>query len=132
MTAQILRRHCDPQCDFLGHIGGDDFVIIFQSTDWEAKCKAMLDAFAEAIPAYHADADIKRGGYMSEDRSGKTVFFPIVGLSLGTVVVDPSCYDSHYQVAAATADAKKEAKTIPGSSMFVERRKAIQPVSIAA
>lgn len=126
MTARILRTHCDPQNDFIGHIGGDDFMIIFQSPDWEARCRNILEAFAQAIPEHHTASDLACGGYMSEDRTGNPVFYPTVNLSLGTLVVDPGAYTSHYQVAAATAEAKKEAKKVLGNSLFIERRKAIQ------
>lgn len=126
MTARILRSHCDPQSDFLGHIGGDDFMIIFQTTDWEFRCASILEAFAQAVPGHHTDADRERGGYASEDRSGKPVFCPMVSLSLGALVVDPGSYSSHYQVAAATAEAKKEAKKIAGNSLFIERRKPLK------
>jgi hypothetical protein len=36
--------------------------------------------------------------------------------------VEPGRYDSHHQIAAAAAEAKKEAKKIPGNSLFIERR----------
>ena len=126
MAARVMRSQCHPQNDFIGHIGGDDFMIVFESPDWESRCHAMLDAFAQAVPGHHTAADMERGGYAGEDRTGNPVFFPILSLSLGTLVVDPGCYSSHYQVAAATAEAKKEAKKIAGNSLFIERRKAIQ------
>jgi EAL domain-containing protein (putative c-di-GMP-specific phosphodiesterase class I)/GGDEF domain-containing protein len=129
-TAGILRSHCDPQSDFLGHIGGDDFMIIFQSTDWEFRCASILEAFAQAVPGHHTDADRERGGYASEDRSGKPVFCPMVSLSLGALIVDPGSYSSHYQVAAATAEAKKEAKKIAGNSLFIERRKPLKAANL--
>ncbi|MBX9799533.1 MAG: GGDEF domain-containing protein, partial [Burkholderiaceae bacterium] len=40
LTSKILSGHCDPQKDFVGHIGGDDFIILFQSEDWEQRCRA--------------------------------------------------------------------------------------------
>lgn len=126
MTARILRSHCHPQNDFIGHIGGDDFIVLFQSADWEIRCQTILEGFAHAIPGHYAAADMQKGGYESEDRTGNQVFHPIVSLSLGTLMVDPGAYTSHYQVAAATAEAKKEAKKIAGNSHFIERRKAIQ------
>lgn len=126
LAAQMLRSQCDPHCDFIGHIGGDDFMIIFQSPDWEARCHNILEAFGRAIPRHHTATDLARGGYFSEDRTGALVFSPTVHLSLGALQVDPGAFTSHHQVAAATAQAKKEAKKIPGNSLFIERRKPIQ------
>jgi diguanylate cyclase (GGDEF)-like protein len=31
LTGNILTSNCDPDRDFVGHIGGDDFMVLFQS-----------------------------------------------------------------------------------------------------
>jgi len=123
MTAHVLIRHCDFNRDFIGHIGGDDFIILFQCEDWEARCQAILDSFKLAVSAHYSEADRQRGGYISEDRSGKRIFHPMVSLSIGAVHAAPGMFESHHQIAAAVAEAKKEAKKITGNSLFVERRK---------
>ncbi len=122
LTGRIVTTHCDSNQDFVGHIGGDDFIILFQSDDWEARCHAILDAFSTTIPSYYSEEDRTRGGYVSEDRRGKKVFHALIGLSLGVVRVDPGQYVSHHQIATAASDAKKQAKKIPGNSLFIERR----------
>jgi diguanylate cyclase (GGDEF)-like protein len=122
LTGRILATHCDPNRDFIGHIGGDDFIVLFQNEDWEVRCRTMLEAFAAAMPAHYSIEDSERGGYVSEDRRGKKVFHPLVTLSLGVVRVDPGQYVSHHQIASATSEAKKQAKKIPGNSLFIERR----------
>ena len=45
-TARLLGNICDPTQDFIGHIGGDDFILILQSPDWEQRCHRALSAFA--------------------------------------------------------------------------------------
>jgi len=45
MTAKIITELCDHELDFVGHIGGDDFIALFRSADWEARCRAMLTKF---------------------------------------------------------------------------------------
>lgn len=122
LTGKILSGHCDPQRDFVGHIGGDDFIVLFQSEDWEQRCRAILDAFAAAVPDFYSEEDRKKGGYVSEDRRGKKVFHTLATISLGLVKVEPGQYLSHHQIATATAEAKKQAKKIPGNSLFVDRR----------
>jgi EAL domain-containing protein (putative c-di-GMP-specific phosphodiesterase class I)/GGDEF domain-containing protein len=122
LTGRLLAEACDPDRDFIGHIGGDDFVILFQSADWEARCRAALDAFGAAIEDFFAPEDRERGGYVTEDRQGRTVFHPLTSLSIGAVKVEPGMFPSHHEIAAAAADAKKQAKRIPGNSLFVERR----------
>jgi diguanylate cyclase (GGDEF)-like protein len=123
LTGSILSTHCDPNRDFVGHIGGDDFIVLFQSEDWESQCRATLEAFATAISGHYSVEDYERGGYVSEDRQGKKIFHSLISVSIGAVKVEPGQYESHHQIAAAAAEAKKEAKKIPGNSLFIERRR---------
>lgn len=122
MTGRILGAHCDPDRDFIGHIGGDDFMLLFQSEDWEARCRAILADFEASVLDYYSLEDRDRGGYISEDRQGKKVFYSLMSLSLGTIRVEPHQYYSHHQIATQASDAKKQAKKIHGNSLFVDRR----------
>ncbi|GGI53327.1 diguanylate phosphodiesterase [Oxalicibacterium solurbis] len=122
LTGRILSAHCDPERDFVGHIGGDDFIILFQSTDWEWRCRQIIDVFAAAISGFYSEEHRNAGGYISEDRRGKKVFHALATISLGLLKVEPGVYGSHHQIATAAADSKKQAKKIPGNSLFIDRR----------
>jgi diguanylate cyclase (GGDEF)-like protein len=122
LTGRVLQEACDPELDFIGHIGGDDFLIMFQSEDWEKRCRTLLDNFAVESAACYYDEDRLRGGYHSEDRQGNRVLHPLVGVSLGAVKIEPSQYSSPHQIASAATRAKKQAKKITGNSLFIERR----------
>ena len=69
------------------------------------------------------------GGYCGEDRRGKTVFHPLPALSIGCVIARPGDFASHHDVSAALGEAKHQAKRLPGSVLFIERR---QPHGSAA
>ncbi len=127
LTGRILAGCCDPHSDFIGHIGGDDFIILFQSEDWEARCRSIIALFAAGIGEHYRPEDFARGGYASEDRRGNTVFHALISLSLGVVRAEPGQFLSHHQIASAASEAKKQAKKIPGNSLFIERRQG--PVS---
>jgi GGDEF domain-containing protein len=127
MTARILSGHCDPDRDFIGHIGGDDFMLLFQSEDWETRCRSILADFESSVLDFYSLEDRDRGGYISEDRQGKKVFYSLMSLSLGTIRVEPHQYYSHHQIATQASDAKKQAKKIHGNSLFVDRRQQVQP-----
>jgi len=123
LTGAMLSRHTDPDRDFVGHIGGDDFMILFQSEDWEERCRAVLDEFGGRIVDFYSREDQERGGYLSEDRQGKKVFYSLISLSLGAIKVGPHQYYSHHQIATSAAEAKRQAKKIHGNSLFLDRRR---------
>jgi len=123
LTGQLLAGVCDPEHDFVGHIGGDDFIIVFQSPDWHARCGRVLRDFEIAIDGMLTDEERAVGGYSSEDRRGEPAYFPFPTLSIGAVVVDATTNASHMDVSSAAADAKRQAKRAAGNSLFVERRR---------
>ena len=63
-----------PNRDFIGHIGGDDFMILFQSEDWETRCQAMLDDFAAAILAFYSMDDCDAAAISAKTGRGKKCF----------------------------------------------------------
>lgn len=120
--ADILRARCDPAEDFVGHIGGDDFMVLFGGRGWQESCRLILEDFDRAAEQFFSAGDRRRGGYFVENREGARVFVPLASLSLGVVHVASERFSAYHQVAAAAAVAKKEAKKIPGNSLFIERR----------
>lgn len=122
MTANLLSVHCDPDMDFVGHIGGDDFFILFQSPDWEQRCRRILEEFdrglARLLSARHLDA----GGYEAEDRRGNLVFHPFPALSIGAVQIAPGRAIGPLEVAALAAEVKTMAKRTAGSTLYVDQR----------
>ncbi|MDE2211129.1 MAG: GGDEF domain-containing protein [Betaproteobacteria bacterium] len=122
MTANILAGVCDRDQDFLGHIGGDDFIILFQSRDWEARCQDALDEFGIAIRSCFSEEDLERGGYFTENRQYEREFHPLTSLSVGAVLVPPGLFSSYMEVSRLAAGAKKQAKRMAGNSLFVNRR----------
>lgn len=122
LTANVLAAVCDNHRDFLGHIGGDDFIMLFQSTDPEARCIRALAAFDQNAAALFRPDDISRGAIKAEDRRGNEVQFPLTSLAIGMIAVNPEQVTSHLQVATAATDAKKQAKREARSHLWIERR----------
>jgi diguanylate cyclase (GGDEF)-like protein len=121
LTGRMLSDIAGPQ-DFLGHIGGDDFILLFQSEAWETQCQEVLTRIGETFPNLYSETDRLRGGIETEDRHGEKRFHAFISLSIGAVMVGPDQFHSHHEVSSAAAVAKKQAKKIPGNSLFVERR----------
>lgn len=124
LLSQILNELVDEEDDFLGHIGGDDFMVLFQSPDWEERCLEALHIFDSRVAHLFEPEHLVAGGFTAEDRRGQIVLHPLPSLSLGCVPVESEIFHSHHDVAAAVAEAKHQAKKITGSSLFVERRRA--------
>ena len=63
LLARTAQNHSDPRHDFVGHVGGDDFVILFQSEDWSARCNAMVSEFNAAAIQLYDDSARQAGGW---------------------------------------------------------------------
>jgi len=122
LTARILGETCNPDRDFLGHIGGDDFLVIFRSPDWQERCQHALEYFAAAITEFFARDDVERGGYVTDNRKGQLEFHAITSLSIGIVEAVPGMFANHLSIAKVAAEVKKKAKAIAGNSLYVNRR----------
>src|SRR3990167_3032401 len=110
LLARIAMEQCDAQRDFLGHVGGDDFFLLFQSADWRERGERIVAEFdARALTLFDDDARAA-GGIHAEDRHGVPRFFPCTTLSMGAVAIDGSRYSRAEDVANLAALAKHDAK----------------------
>ena len=110
LLARVAMEQCDPQRDFLGHVGGDDFILLFQSTDWRGRCERLVNDFnARALEMFDVDAR-NAGGIQAEDRQGVLRFFPCTTVSVGAIAIDGSKYARAEDVANLAALAKHDAK----------------------
>lgn len=129
-TARLLGNVCDPIYDFIGHIGGDDFILVLQSKDWEQRCHRALSTFAHTSASLFEKDHRSIGGYLSGDRQGRTIHNPLPTLSIGAIRVNPELFSSHHEVAEAAMLAKKIAQQKSGNSLFIERRR-LHPHEVA-
>lgn len=118
LLASTLTGDLREDADFVGHIGGDDFMVVFQGGDWAARCERMRSQFNGMAGNLYDEVDRARGGIDSDDRHGHRRFFPIT-----TVAVGVACFDDRFPrdaeaVASLAAAAKRVAKK-GGSGMHV-------------
>lgn len=124
-VANTLIQYIPAESGRVGHIGGDDFIVIFTCDDWLTRCKNILKAFENTVPCHYSDQDINAGGIHTENRAGEKCFFPLISLSVGLVdSVSTSQCQSHVDIADLASEAKKMAKKIPGNSLFINQRMA--------
>ena len=119
----LVRRLPRRQGDFVGHVGGDDFILVFNGEgEGHARCKWLLEAFAEQVGEFYDAGDRATGGVTLLDRQGRPRFFPLLSLSIGVVPVDPGLFESHLDIAQRASEVKRCAKQKPGNTLFVDRR----------
>ncbi|MEI8155703.1 MAG: phosphodiesterase [Burkholderiales bacterium] len=120
LLARLAMLQCDSQRDFLGHVGGDDFILLFQSSDWRARSERLVEDFNTQARGLFDEAARLAGGIEAEDRHGIPRFFPCTTVSIGAVAIDGSRVSRAEDVANLAALAKHDAKRA-GAGLF-ERR----------
>lgn len=106
---------------FLGHVGGDDFVVVCTPEQAEPLGQRVVECFDREVPEHYDEADAARGWLEVVDRRMELRRHPIVSLSIGVAWSRDSQRD-HRAVIAAAAEMKRWAKTQPGSLVAVDRR----------
>lgn len=124
---EILRAVLRERDDFLGHVGGDDFVLVLTGDEWEGQCMQVLNHVELAAPGFYDEAERKTGGLQTQDRQGRENFFPILSLSIGVVPVTEGLFKSHLAVSRRASEVKHLAKLEAGNSLFVDRRRSAVP-----
>ena len=130
LLGSLICEAVDQHVDFVGHIGGDDFFVVFQSAEWELRCWEIVHRFDDLVVSMVSANEHAQSGYLAENRKGELVLQALPTLSIGVVAVDSGEYESHREVAAAASVAKKQAKKAGkqkigermNGRVFVERR----------
>jgi EAL domain-containing protein (putative c-di-GMP-specific phosphodiesterase class I)/GGDEF domain-containing protein len=125
-VARLLREIIVGAGQFLGHVGGDDFVAVFdQHCDWRGLCEQILQRFTREIPTFYHAEDRLRQGMLACCRNGHQQFYPLLGLAIGVVAPDHQRCHSHHDVAALASDAKHQAKQYPHSHCLLSARRSM-------
>ena len=105
--------------NFVGHIGGDDFVVIVDEADAAAACKAIIRGIDDMIPKYYSEADRTRGYIDGVDRYGVERCFPLISISIAALVCRPGDYGSAAEIATTAAKVKDQVKSSSGSNYII-------------
>jgi GGDEF domain-containing protein/CHASE3 domain sensor protein len=102
--------------DFIGHIGGDDFILITEPSRAENMCRCIVDEFDGRIRRFYSEEDQRRGFLFCKDRQGQLREFPLVTVTLSIVTGNGSLYRSPLEMAKMAAEVKNYGKTLAGSN----------------
>jgi len=108
--------------DFVGHIGGDDFIIITTPDKSVMICEQIMAEFDEKALSFYNEEDRNRGFITTKNRKGETDTFPIMSISLAIITNERRELNSAVEIGDIAADVKKKLKTMPGSNYFLDRR----------
>ena len=114
-------REMETPGDFLGHIGGDDFVILSVPGCAEELCSRIIAGFDERIRKYYTEEDRSQGFFVGKDRKGIEQAFPLITVTIAIVTDDGSRFRSPLDMAETAARLKEYAKTLPGSNYATEK-----------
>ncbi|MBU0601948.1 MAG: EAL domain-containing protein [Gammaproteobacteria bacterium] len=114
LAARSIQQEADPLRDFVGHVGGDDFIVLFQSEDWRERCERVIACFNNDARSLFNSEELESGHMEGEDRKGNRTRFPLTTLCAGVVLGQGSSFRTAEEVASAAASAKRQAKASGG------------------
>lgn len=125
-TARILLQVIDNKGnpnDFIGHIGGDDFVFITSLDKIDEICNEIISKFKEKMPSFYNENDRQQGYILAKNRQGQEERVPLLSVSIG-VVTNESRKISHVaEISEIGAELKMLAKSLPGNNFIKDKRK---------
>ena len=124
-TARIIIRAINEAGnpdDFIGHIGGDDFVIVTTPQISDKVCQKLIDEFEHTAPTFYNESDRKAGFIMAHDRKGKEIKVPLLSVSIGVVTNEFRKIDHLAQIGEIGAELKHAAKSLERSNYIKDKR----------
>ncbi|NIP99588.1 MAG: hypothetical protein GWO19_03230 [Nitrospinaceae bacterium] len=109
--------------DFVGHIGGDDYIFLTSPDKVENVSEKIIEEFAEMIPEKYSEEDRNAGFFVCQDRFGVERQFPIMTISIAIICSDTSNYDSAIAISHECAKMKEHLKRLPGNNYLIDRRR---------
>ncbi len=109
--------------DFLGHVGGDDFVIICSPEKVQSICSRIIEEFDSGIGQFYDPEDLRKGYIVSVDRNDRPVIVGIMTISVAVVNTDRTVIREPKEVALKVAEIKQYAKTFAKSIYIMDRRR---------
>lgn len=121
-TGQMI-RNATRRTDFVGHVGGDDFMFITGPEKVDALCCQIIKTFDREIRKYYDEESLEQGYISSENRNGEVTRYPIVSISIAVVTNTKRTFTHFAEIGEIGAELKKYLKTLGGSNYLVDRRK---------
>ena len=105
-----LLKELVPLNNFIGHIGGDDFVVILDTYDCSELADTFICRFNDGIRAFYNTADLEKGYIQAKNRRGKMEQFPIMSVSMAGVNTKQRCFKDVQELTEYASALKKLCK----------------------
>ena len=112
------------EADFVGHEGGDDFLLVTTPDRAQGIADFITSEFDKQVRALYSKEDLDRGHIVAHARDGSVKEFPIMSISLAGVTNQHHPIANYAEVTNIAAEIKKKAKAKEGSNFVVDERKA--------
>ena len=124
-TARILIRSTqefgNPE-DFIGQVGGDDFVVVTTPEKIDKICKSIITDFDKTVPSFYNQKDKKAGYITAANRQGKIEKIPLLSISIGVVTNEFRAIEHVAQIGEIGAELKAQAKRLEKSNYLKDKR----------
>jgi len=127
LTADIFReaaKQAGSPEDFVGHEGGDDFILLTTPDKAQAVADYITTTFDARVRSLYSAEDLAQGHIVAHARDGSVKEFPIMTISLAGVTNEQREITSYGEVTNIAAEVKKKAKAVEGSVFVMDRRRA--------
>jgi diguanylate cyclase (GGDEF)-like protein len=121
-TLKIAGSEAGSPPPFIGHVGGDDFVVICTPEQVDQFCRITVERFDAGVKELHEDEDVERGYLLVLDRQGHERKYPLASVSIGVATTERRRYTDPREVVAVANEMKSVAKGRAGSAVAVDRR----------
>lgn len=125
MTARVISatvKNIDATPNFVGHVGGDDFVFILPSEVISTACEEIISAYDTIVPSFYDERDRLNGYIDSIDRHGNIERFPLLSISIAVVFNEGRHPKPFSELSHIAGQVKHQAKSRQGSSYVLDRR----------
>ncbi|MQB00296.1 MAG: response regulator [Actinobacteria bacterium] len=109
---------------FVGHVGGDDFVVILAPEAVEDVCQDVIAAWDGQIGRLYDSEDLDRGYILVKDRRDQMNYFPVMTVTIGIATNSHRPITSHWEASEIATEMKQFAKREPKSCYAIDRRRA--------
>ena len=117
-------RETGSKTDFIGHVGGDDFVLITDPSCAEELGRRIIEVFDSGVIDLHDLKDVEKGYLQVEGRGGEVKRFPLITLTVALVTDAKGRFDHPAHLSDTMAELKRYGKTMNSSVLVLERRTA--------